>query len=85
MTRSARLWAGCLIAAASLAVAPVASANPLCVGTQSTVVQCVDPTGGQPIEDCIYVGPPPCIPVSVPTPYVYCTGGNIGEDLFVCR
>lgn len=84
MKRGSMLWAGCLIAGATLAGAPPASANPVCVGTQSTVVQCVDPTGGEPIEDCIYVGPPPCIPVSVPTPHVYCIGGDIGQQILVC-
>jgi hypothetical protein len=73
-----------LIAGATLAVTPAASAAPLCVGTQSTFVQCVDPTGGRPIQDCIYVGPPPCIPVSVPTPYVYCLGGDIGSQTISC-
>jgi hypothetical protein len=73
-----------LIAGSSLAVVPAASARPLCVGTQATVIQCVDPTGGDPIEDCVYTGGDECIPVSVPTPYVYCVGGDIGEKAFSC-
>ncbi len=85
MTRKAMLWAGCFIAGASLAVTPSASAQPLCVGTQATVVQCVDPTGGEPIEDCIYLVIPPCHPVSVPTPYVYCLGGDIGQAILSCE
>ncbi len=84
MTRKAKLWAGCLIAGATLAVMPSASAQTVCVGTTATIYQCVDPTGGEPIEDCVYIVIPPCHPVSVPTPYVYCTGGKIGQQLFSC-
>lgn len=83
MTRKAMLWVGCLIAGASLAVVPSASAQTVCVGTTGTIYQCVDPTGGPPIQDCIYIVIPPCHPVSVPTPYVYCTSGEIGQQL-VC-
>jgi hypothetical protein len=69
-----------LLLAASLAVP--AGATEVCAGTQSTQYFCVDPTGGDPIDDCIYVGPPPCIPVSVPTPSVRC-GGDL--QLLACR
>ena len=61
-------------------MATPAAAAPLCAGTENTVVFCVDPTGGAPIVDCIYVGPPPCIPVSIPTPSFGC-GGDIGQGL----
>lgn len=81
MTRKAMLWVGCLIAGASLAVTPSASAQPLCVGTTGTIYQCVDPTGGTPIQDCVYVVIPPCHPVSVPTPLIYCPAGRIGSML----
>jgi hypothetical protein len=76
---------GTLIGAAMLLVAAApASAGPLCVGTQETVVQCVDPTGARVIDDCVYVGPPPCHPVVVDGPYVYCLGGRIGEQIVSC-
>ncbi|MDQ3914042.1 MAG: hypothetical protein M3323_01740 [Actinomycetota bacterium] len=84
MTRKAMLWVGCLIAGASLAVMPSASAQTVCVGTTGTFYQCVDPTGGEPIEDCIFIVFPPCHPVSVPTPYVHCMGGEMGEEIFSC-
>lgn len=82
MTRKIFSIGAGLLLAASLA-AP-ASANPLCVGTQGTIVQCVHPTGGAPIGDCIYLGSSTCTPVYAPTPYVYCPGGAIGEPLFSC-
>lgn len=80
-----------LLAAAALAVAAFGTATPanavVCAGTQSTFIFCVDvntgglpsvdPTGGEPIEDCVYLGPPPCKPVSVPRPSVTPGSGNI--------
>ncbi|MFN2587999.1 MAG: hypothetical protein ABR613_07775 [Actinomycetota bacterium] len=84
MTRKTMLWIAGLIAGASMAVSPPASAQTVCVGTTGTIYQCVDPTGGEPIEDCVYIVFPPCHPVSVPTPHVYCTGGAIGQQLFAC-
>ena len=72
--RSALLVTG-LAAVAAMAVAPPASAQTLCFGP-STAYVCVDPTGGTPIDQCIYAGPPPCHPVSVPTPDAWC-GGNL--------
>ena len=78
MKRKTSLICGGVLAAASMAVMPSASAQiPLCVGTDNTIVVCVDPTGGTPIEDCIYAGPPPCTPVSIPTPSISC-GGRLG-------
>lgn len=85
MKRKAHLVAAAVMAAASVATAAPASAAPLCVGTQSTVVQCVDPTGAKWVDDCVYLGAPPCTPVVVYGPYVYCIGGEIGQDLFVCE
>lgn len=71
------LGAGLMLAAG---MAAPASADPLCGGTASTIVVCVDPTGGTPINDCVYVGPPPCVPVSIPTPSFGC-GGAMGAKL----
>lgn len=73
MKRRAALVVGGLAVAATMAMAGPAAAQPLCFGPSSSYV-CVDPTGGDPIEECIYAGPPPCIPVSVPTPAVWCGG-----------
>lgn len=73
------LCAGLLLAAS---IASPAAAQALCAGTANTAVVCVDPTGGTPIVDCIYVGPPPCVPVSVPTPSVGC-GGDLVQKLCV--
>lgn len=75
------LFGTALLVGASMALAAPAQASiPVCAGTQNTIVVCVDPTGGILIEDCVYVGPPPCIPVVVPGPTVQC-GGNIGARL----
>lgn len=64
-----------LILAASLA--GPAAASSLCAGTQALVFVCVDPTGRTYYSDCVYVGPPPCVPVSVPGPTVTCGGDSI--------
>lgn len=64
-----------LAVSAAFGIASPASAQPLCFGP-STAYVCTDPTGGDPIEECIYAGPPPCQPVSVPTPDFWC-GGNL--------
>ena len=78
MKRKASLICGGLLVAASMAVMPSASAQiPLCAGTANTIVVCVDPTGGTPITDCVYLGPPPCMYVSIPTPSITC-GGRLG-------
>ena len=61
--------------AASIATAAPAAASPLvCAGTQDTAFVCVDPQGKLLADDCVYVGPPPCIPVVVWGPQVYCGG-----------
>ncbi|MFN2588000.1 MAG: hypothetical protein ABR613_07780 [Actinomycetota bacterium] len=65
------IGAGLLLA---VIVAGPASSSPLCAGTQSFQYVCVDPTGGSGITECVYVGPPPCKPVFVPTPLVTCGG-----------
>lgn len=76
MKRKASLIFGGLLVGASMAVMPSASAQaiPLCAGTVNTIVVCVDPTGGTPIGDCVYLGPPPCMNVSIPTPSIECSG-----------
>ena len=62
------------VSAAFGIAAPASAAIPLCVGTQGTVVVCVDPTAGTLYDDCVYAGPPPCTQVTVPGPTVHCTG-----------
>jgi hypothetical protein len=57
--------------------ANAASAATVCAGTAETFAACatpnpgalpsVNPTGSS-ISDCVYAGPPPCVPVSVPVP-----------------
>ena len=85
MRRKAMFWGMCLVTGATLGLAAPASAAPLCVGTSSTVVQCVDPTGWRYVDDCVYLGSPPCTPVVVDGPYVYCLGGEIGSKLLQCE
>ena len=74
MGRKAMWLAVCVVAGATLGVGTPASAAERCAGTQKTVYVCVDPTGGIPIEDCIYLGTEPCTPISVPTPSASCGG-----------
>jgi hypothetical protein len=64
------------LAAVALAVpAHPAAATPLCGGTQSTLVVCADPGAGPAIwGDCIFVGPPPCVPVGVVAPQLTVDG-----------
>ena len=78
--RATLIGAGLMVAGSLFFAAPASASIPVCVGTAATVVVCVDPTGGTLYEDCIYAGPPPCIPVSVPGPTIQC-GGNIGQYL----
>ncbi|MDQ3914041.1 MAG: hypothetical protein M3323_01735 [Actinomycetota bacterium] len=65
------IGAGLLVAAT---LSSPAAATEVCAGTQEFQYVCVDPTGGTPITQCVYVGPPPCHPVSVPTPSITCGG-----------
>lgn len=67
-----------LMAVATLA-APAAAQVPVCAGTTSTAYVCIEPTGQTLITDCVYVGPPPCTPVSVPGPTVTCGGALISD------
>lgn len=57
---------------ATLGFAAPANATTVCVGTQQLAGACVDVTKGTFYEDCVYVGPPPCIPVSVPGVVTQC-------------
>ena len=60
------LTAGGMFAASGAHASPV---GPECFGdSNANVCATVDPTGGTPITDCVFVGPPPCMPVVVPTP-----------------
>ncbi|HEX8002977.1 MAG TPA: hypothetical protein VF519_09820 [Mycobacteriales bacterium] len=72
-----------LLAAALAALACVAApaAAELCAGTTQTYVVCahpenlsVDPDGGPPAGDCVYVNADACTPVFVPTPSAGATG-----------
>ena len=81
MTRKTAL---ALLAAAGAAIgfgmSPAdAAVGPECVGDNIAAVcvtvdpaglPSVNPTGGPGIHDCVFVGPPPCKPVDVPTPSV---------------
>jgi hypothetical protein len=97
----ARLFTAAALGVAALGTAAPASAA--CVGTAATFVFCATANpkglpsadlGGQPIEDCVYLGVGPCQPVSVPTPrltpgsgnvlYLGC-GGQMGQNIFSCE
>ncbi len=78
MRRKTMIFATGLLVAGSMAIATPAHAN--CVGTERTVVVCVNPTGGVLYEDCVHVVIPPCHPVTVPGPTIAC-GGDIGQSL----
>ncbi len=60
-------------AAATMALAGPAAAQPLCAGDDELFFVCVDPTGSS-ITRCIYAGPPPCTPVTIPIPTAWCGG-----------
>ena len=78
------LLTAALACAASLGQA--APAEAACYGTANTVVLCatVSPLGGTYYEDCVYVGSPPCTPVSVPGPRVTGCGGSVlGTPLYM--
>jgi hypothetical protein len=73
MRRKATLFgAGLMAMGGVFAMAPPALAA--CVGTTGTIIVCVDPTGRTLYEDCVMVVDPPCKPVSVPGPSVWCEG-----------
>lgn len=75
MRKRATLFGAGLMMAGSLFVAsPATAQTTVCAGTAGTVVVCTDPTGGTVITDCIYAGPPPCVPVTVPGPTLSCGG-----------
>jgi hypothetical protein len=69
----------CLGSLAVLGCSSAAQAAPICNGTQSTAILCVevDPTGlptvnptGSSFSDCIVILSGPCYPVTVPIPTV---------------
>lgn len=82
MRRRAVMVASGLMLAASVAVAGPASAavDPVCVGTDGTIVVCVDPDGATYYSDCIYTGGPTCTPVTVLGPSITC-GGRFGPTV----
>ena len=75
MRRRATLFGAGLLAAGSVFVT-AAPAQAACFGTTNTVIVCVDPTGSTLYEDCAVIIEPPCHPVSVPGPKVWCEPTN---------
>ncbi len=83
--------------AVTTALADAASATVACVGTQATIAVCGSVTPTSPgvigstvvFNDCIYLGFPPCTPVTVTSPtyttpgeqITYGCGGDIGQSL----
>ena len=74
MKRTVLSFGAGLLMAAGLAL-PAAAAE-VCVGTQELLYVCVDPVGRTYYSDCVYVGSPPCVPVNVPGPTLYCGGDS---------
>ena len=60
---------------ATIAMAGPAAAQPICAGEADVFFVCVDPSGSSRTV-CVYAGPPPCIPVTIPIPTAWC-GGNM--------
>ncbi|MDQ4124724.1 MAG: hypothetical protein M3134_03870 [Actinomycetota bacterium] len=60
-----------------MAASPAQAQTTVCAGTSNTVFVCTNPTGGTVITDCVYLGPPPCMPVTVPGPTLSCGGDLI--------
>lgn len=58
--------------AASLLSMSAAYAAPICLGTDGTIIVCVDPSHALdrdiPPVDCVYLGLGPCTPIQVPFP-----------------
>lgn len=48
--------------------------EPVCVGTDGTIVVCGDADGATYISDCVYAGSPPCTQVTVNGPTAWCAG-----------
>ena len=68
-----RMAAAVVGAVATIAMAGPAAAQPLCAGEDEIFFVCADPTGsGHTV--CIYAGPPPCTPVTIPIPTAWCGG-----------
>ena len=80
MTGKLSKMAALIGVAASIGIAgPAHAVDPVCVGTQQTAGVCVWATKSTTYQDCVYVGPPPCIPVTVPGYDVGC-GGWVGDQ-----
>lgn len=75
--RALLFGAGLMVAGNMLVAAPAMAQTTVCAGTSSTVYVCSNPTGGTVLTDCVYVGPPPCMPVTVPGPTLSCGGALI--------
>ena len=71
--RKLRAVAAAVGAVTAILTAGPAGAAPLCVGEHSLAVFCVDPEGSSKTV-CIYAGPPPCTPVTIPIPTSWCGG-----------
>ena len=54
--------------------APAMAQTTVCAGTTGTFVVCTDPIGGTVTSDCVYLGPPPCMWVTIPGPTLSCGG-----------
>lgn len=68
--KSLKVLTAAALAVGMIAVAPTASADEACVGTEETVLVCAEPLGRTLFSDCVYVGGDTCMPVSVPGPDV---------------
>lgn len=60
-------------AVAAISFGGPAAAQPLCAGEDSIFYVCVNPTGDSHTV-CVYAGPPPCHPVTIPIPTWWCGG-----------
>jgi len=49
----------------------------VCVTVDPSALPTVNPTGGAPIQECVFAGPPPCTEVDVPTPSVTPGAGSL--------
>ena len=63
---------------------PAQAQGPICAGTQQTAGLCVWLTDSTVYEDCVYLGPPPCIPVSVPGKTLQCGGWIFDQWIIQC-
>lgn len=75
--RATLFGAGVLMAGTIFTASPAMAQTTVCAGTAGTVVVCTNPTGGTVTSDCVYLGPPPCMNVTVPGPTLSCGGALI--------